>query len=314
MKTHQFALISLAMLLVLAACAAPASAPVPTAAPSLTPIPPTTVPEPTVDPAAAVVLEMVERVNVEDYAGAAELMADDMMAYLVGMPPTGMEIYRGRQAFQTFLEECCTGQHFVWEVAPLQTQDGVVYTDSKTWMDFTRELGVAPNIWHEAFEVKDGKITLYVSTITEDALVHFKPALLAAIPDLAAALQPPAASDETAAELNVIIADNTCTADGPTTLQAGAIAVNVNVQDGRFERYAVTLFTLEEGKDMVDLMASTYNPGPPSWSNLLFLEELSPGDSQSYMLDADASLLYLICWAGPPDTPIGNAGPFVVQQ
>ncbi len=299
----------------LVACGGTASAPEPTAVPSTEPpAEPTPEPAPTVDPAAAVVLEMVARANAEDYAGAAELVADDMMAYFIGMPPTGMEIYWGKAQFQTFLEECCTGQHFVWEVVPQRVEDGVVYAESKTWMDFTRELGVAPNSWHEVFVVKDGKITLYTSTITEEALATSKPILYEAIPELAAAAQPPAATDETpVSEITLTIANGTCAYDGPRMLQAGELTVNANVEDQAWEKYAVSFFTLDEGKDLIDLMASTTNPGPPPWSNMVFLKELAPGASETFdSFYVDEGSLYMVCWAGSPDTAVGNAGPFTV--
>lgn len=277
---------------------------------------PAAVPEPTVDPAAAVVLTMIDRVNAEDYVGAAELVSEDLMAYFVGMPPTGMEIYWGKAQFQTFLEECCTGQNFVWEVAPQRVEDGVVYAESKTWMDFTRQLGVAPNNWHEIFVVEDGKIALYASILTEESLANFKPVLLEAIPELAQAMQPPTTIDEApATEVTVTIANGTCTYTGPMTLQAGEVTVNAIVEDENWEKYAVSFFTLDEGKDLVDLMASTYRPGPPSWSHMVFLKEMEPNESQSYTgLLVEEGALYVVCWAGSPDIAIGNAGPFVVVK
>jgi hypothetical protein len=251
------------------------------------------------------------QVNAEDYAGAAELVADDMMAYFIGMPPTGMEIYWGKAQFQTFLEECCTGQHFEWEVVPTQVVHSMVYAKSKTWMDFTRELGVAPNDWHEIFAVEDGKITLYVSMITEEALARFKPAIFEAIPELATAVQSPAASDETPiSELTITLANGTCAYDGPMTLQAGPLPVHVVVEDQDWEKYFVSFFTLDQGKDQIDLMASTHSPGPPSlWSRHLFLKELEPGDSKTYNgFAVQEGLLYMVCWAGSPNIAIGNAG------
>jgi hypothetical protein len=234
------------------------------------------------DPA-AVVLEMVARANAEDYAGAAELVADDMMAYFIGLPPTGMEIYWGKAQFQTFLEECCTGQHFEWEVVPTQVVHSMVYAESKTWMDFTRELGVAPNDWHEIFAVEDGKITLYVSMITEEALARFKPVIFEAIPELATAVQPPAASDETpVSELTITIANGTCAYDGPLTLQAGALTVHVVVEDQDWKKYFVSFFTLDEDKDLIDLMASTLQHWPPPGQDMVFLKELAPGESKTY--------------------------------
>ena len=271
------------------------------------------VPEATADPAAVVVMNMLERVNAEDYAGAADYFADDAMIYLAGMPPTGMEIYRGKEQYRTFLEECCTGANFVYEVIPERVEGNVVFASGKTWMDFTRELGVAPNSWHEIFVVEDGKIALYDSTITEEALAIFKPALRKAIPELFEAALPE--GETPVDEITIAIANGTCGYDGPLTLQAGELTVNVDVQDQNWDKYAMSFFTLDEGKDMFDLMASTARPGPPPWSNMVFLEELSPGESQTYKSRiAEAGLLYMVCWAGSPDIAIGNAGPFVVKK
>ena len=204
----------------------------------------------------------------------------------------------------------------MWEVTPERVEEGVVFAEAQTWMDFTRELGVAPNSFHEVFIVKNGKINLYYSTMTEAALANFKPILFEAIPDLAAFVQPPADSNKTPVhEITVNITNDTCAYDGPMSLKAGELIVKVDVQDERFEKYAVTFFTLDEGKDLIDLMASTRNPGPPSWSDMVFYKELQPGESQTYEdFYVEDGMLYLVCWAGPPEMPIGNAGPFVVKE
>jgi len=263
------------------------------------------------DPAAAVVLDMIARANAEDYAGAAELVTDDVMAYFIGLPPTGMEIYWGKDQFQSFLEECCTGQHFEWEATPVKVEDGVVYAEAKTWMDFTRQLGVAPNTWYEVYEVQDGKISLYTSTITEEALVKFRPALAEVMPE-AFAVTP--ATDETpVSELTVTVANNTCTYDGPMNVKAGDLKVTVDAQDQNWEKYAVSFFKLDPDKDMLDLMASTHGSGS-SWADMPFFRALTPGYRITYTgLNVEDGLLYMICWAGTPDTPIGNAGPFYVM-
>ena len=305
-----FALILLVLVLGIYGCSNPSTQQPPT----LTPQPPA--PEVATDPLFTTVTEMVARVNAGDFAGASELFTDDALIYLVGMPPTGMEIYWGKDQFHQFMEECCTGQNFIWEVVPERVEDGAVYVEANTWMDFTRELGVAPNSFHEVCVVQDGKISLYSSTMTEQALANFKPILFEAIPELAGAVLPPADSNEAPVnEITVTIENNTCAYDGPMNLQAGELIVKVDVQDQRFDSYALTFFTLDEGKDMIDLMASTYNPGPPAWSDTVFLKELKPGESQTfegfYVKDG---LLYMVCWASPPDMPIGNAGPFVVKQ
>ena len=293
----------------------PAPTAVPTSEPELAPTEmPTAVPEPIVDPATAVVLNMVERVNAEDYAGAAEFVAEDMMAYFIGLPPTGMEIYRGKAQFQTFLEECCTGANFVWEVTPnSRVEDGVVTAMSKTWMDFTRELGVAPNNWYEIFVVEDGKITQYVSWITQESLAKFKPVLREVAPELFEFSLP---TDETPVnEVTITFADGTCAYNGPMTLEAGNVVVNIDVQDQDKEKYAVAFFTLDAEKDLVDFMAAGHGYSVPSWSvTKSFSGELNPGVSTTYSLPVDEGLYYMVCMSKPPDIFIGNAGPFVVVK
>jgi hypothetical protein len=96
------------------------------------------------------------------------------------------------------------------------------------------------------------------------------------------------------------------------TLQAGELDVMAEVKDQDREKYAVSFFTLAEGKDMLDLMASTTRSGPPSWAEIVFLKELDPNETFARSFTAKEGLLYLVCWSKPPDLAIGNAGPFTV--
>jgi hypothetical protein len=322
MKTWSFTTLIILLLLVLslAGCAAPATtttAPEPTAV-----IEPTAVPIPTeppveevttdLEPEAAVVQAMVERANAGDFAGAAELVSEDFKAYFLGMPPTGFEFYEGQATWQKFLEDCCTGQNFEWEVIPYVTPQGNVMSESKTWMDFTRELGVAPNDWHEFFMIEDGKISAYWSVITEDALAEFKPALCAALPEACPELVMTDTGDPVS-EVTVTIENGTCAYDGPMVLQVGEVSVTSEVKDDTGEKYAVSFFTLEPDHDFVDLMASTYNAGPPSWSDMVFFDEVFPGETATKSFPAKEGYLYMVCWANPPGLPIGQAGPFEVR-
>ncbi len=77
--------------------------------------------------------------------------------------------------------------------------------------------------------------------------------------------------------------------------------------------YAVTFLTLDSGKDFMDLMTSTMGD-PPTWSNLLTYNEVGPGQSETYAITVLEGPLYGICWSRPPDLPIGNIGPFEVQN
>jgi len=286
----------------------------PTSLPPTSP-PPTQVsadPANTIDtPNAALVQDMVARLNAGDVEGSLSYFAEDAVSYFIGMPPTGMEFYRGREALRP-MWEYCVGDNFEWEVEITSSNGDFVTAKTKTWMDFTRDLGVAPNEFIDVFKIEDGKIAVYGSTITEDALAEFKPALAEVMPP-----EPPPdnSSEIPGSELSFTFADGTCSYNGPAVLQAGDIKVNWEVKDQDREDYALTFFTLDEGKDMVDLMASTANSSPPAWSDMVFIETLGPGESQT-----DSSLIlkegkmYVVCWSKPPDLPIGNFGPIEVRR
>jgi ketosteroid isomerase-like protein len=286
----------------LTGCASPASTPSPTA--TSAPV----VVNPAENPNAKIVLQMVRDLLAGDIDGSLAYFAEDARSYFIGMPPTGMEFYQGREALRP-MWEFCVSDNFDWEATITKVEGDLVYVNARTWLDFTRQLGVAPNEFVDVYEVKDGKIIIYGSIMTEEALEEFKPALEEVMPSE----PPPApASDIPLTEINVTIADGTCSADWPSYVQAGEVTVNMEVRDQDQEKYAVLFFTLEEGKGLVDLMASSLRPMPPSWSKNVFFEELLPGESQSKKFTAKVGNLYLMCWSKPPDLPIGNAGPFVV--
>jgi ketosteroid isomerase-like protein len=297
------AVILLILVLGVTGCAAPVTQPPPTQ----TPVPEVKAGD---SPLAKTVLKMVERLNAGDLEGSLEYFADDSVTYFVGMPPTGMEIYRGKEGIRPVWEECI-GSHFKMEVEIISVSGDVVNARSKTWHDFTRQLGVAPNEFVETYVVKDGKIALYSSTITEEALAKFRPALAAVMPPEPTA---PPSTDTPVSEINVVISKDTCSYDGTLVLKAGEIKVNVDAKGEDKKAYGLTFFKLDSGKDLVDLMATTPLPSPPSWSNMLTLWEVGPGTSGTYNFTAVEGPLYLVCWSKPPDLAIGNVGPFEVRR
>jgi ketosteroid isomerase-like protein len=262
---------------------------------------------PTVNPKAALVLDMAARINAGDAEGSLAYFAEDAMIYFIGMPPTGIEIYRGVEQLRPIWEDC-VNNHFKWEVEIVSTVGDVVTARTKTWHDFTIQLGVAPNEFIDVFLVQDGKITTYGSTITEGALAKFRPALAAVMPP---APTPTPSSESPVSEVTVTYADDTCTYSGPLLLKAGEIKVNWEVKDQNREGYALTFFTLDEGKDMVDLMAATVS-SQPSWSSNIFYKQLGPGESQTYTFSVKPGMVYMVCWSKPPELAIGNVGPFEV--
>ena len=304
MKTRVCLVAVMGMLcvMILASCATPATPPPPTQAPPM----PTTA-NPADDPKAKIVLDMVAKLNAGDVDGSLAYFAEDALSYFMGLPPTGIEYYRGGEGLRP-MWEYCVSDNFEWKVEITYVEGNIVYAKAQTWLDFTRQLGVAPNDFIDIYEIQDGKIVTYGSMITEEALDEFKPAINAAMPP-----EPtPIPAGDPVSEVTVTIAEGTCSTDNPVALKAGELKVNVNVADQDQEKYAVGLFTLDEGKDMLDLMASTALDSPPVWTHTRMLKELDPGEQASYATTVEEGPVYLVCFSQPPAVAIGNDGPIVV--
>jgi hypothetical protein len=225
----------------------------------------------------------------------------------MGFPPTGIEIYQGKEQLRNLWQDSAAS-HFKWEARITQASGNLVNVLTKTWHDFTRQLGVAPLEYIDVYEFKDGKIITYGSWLTEESLARLKPALAKVAPPEPTAAP---ASALPVSQFTVTISGGTCTTGGPLVLKSGEVMVTLNVKDTDNALYALTLFNLDEGKDMLDLMTATVGL-PPSWGDMLLYQELGPGASQTYTFGLKNGPVYLICWSQPPDLPIGNAGPIPV--
>jgi hypothetical protein len=253
------------------------------------------------------VLEMVARLNDGDVDGSLAYFSDDAMAYLMGFPPTGIEVYNGKEQIRSLWEDS-VNNHFQWEIEIDTIYKDQIFVKAKTWHDFTRQLGVAPLEYSDVYQVKDGKIVTYGSWLTQDSLARFRPAFYEVVPPEPTTTP---SADPPVSEFTVIISGDTCTADNTSTLKIGEITVTLDVKDQDKDLYALTLFNLESGKDYLDLMVSTEG-SPPNWLEILLYEELAPGMSETYTFTLEKGPVYLVCWSKPPDLPIGNAGPFPV--
>lgn len=313
------------LLLVMAGCAAPASqlpamevaatqppaaqasSTQPPATPALPAQPLASQTTPKAKPDSDIVQEMVDRLNAGDVEGSLAYFSAGAMGYLIGFPPAGIEVYTGKEQLRLLWQDSVSN-HFKWDIEVISDSGGIVNVRAKTWHDFTRQLGVAPLEYADVYEVSDGEIITYGSWLTGESLDRFRPAFAEVMPPEPTATP---SSDPPVSEITVTIAGGTCTTDSPPALQAGEVRVNLRVKDKDNSLYALTLFTLDPGKDILDLMVSTAGL-PPSWGEMLLLEELRPGQSETYTFALEQGPVYLICWSQPPDLPIGNAGPITV--
>jgi len=304
-----FTLILLVLVLGIIGCTSQSNQPPPTPLSPTQPSPTQTpLPETATNPNSAIVLSMVERMNAGDVDGSLAYFADDAITYIVGLPPTGMEVYSGKEQIRALWQDS-VDNHFQWETKVTFNEDNIVYVQAKTWHDFTRQLGVAPIEYWDVYEVQDGKITTYGTTITADALARLKPAFAAVMPP-----EEPAApsTEQSVSEMTVTITGGTCKIDNQAPLQTGEITVTLNIKDQNKVAYALTMFNLNQDKDILDLMASTPRM-PPTWANILLMKELEPGKSATYTFTVEKGPVYMVCWSKYPELPIGNAGPIEVK-
>jgi len=254
------------------------------------------------------VQKMIEAMNAGDIEKSLTYFSDDAVVYIIGLPPTGMEVYAGKEAIRGLWQDSLDN-HFQWETEITSEDGDILFVRAKTWHDFTRMLEVAPLEYTDVYEVVDGKIITYGTTITADALAKFMPAFVEVVP----LEEPVPLEEQPVSEMAVTIAGGACTIDNPAPLQAGEIIVTLNIKDQNKELYALSFFNLKDDKDILDLMASTSGM-PPTWADVLFLEELEPGKSETYTFTAKKGPVYMVCWSKPPDLPIGNAGPIEVKE
>lgn len=311
--TNYRMLLVLSVALALAGCAAPPAAP---ALPDDTPAAPTDTLVPTATPVplapAEVVTSMAERFSAGDLEGGMAYWADDAIWYIFGLPPNGSELLKGKEAIRRELGNEIAA-HLTWEVEPTSVVGNVVTSHDTTWLDFTRQIGVAPVSATGQYLVEDGKIVTYAWTIDPESLVKLKAALVEMPAEPEAAPEAAAPVPAPVSELTVTIADGTCRIAEPVVVQAGEVQLTVDVHDENREGYAVVFLTLDEGKDFMDLMAASTGY-PPAWAYALHYEEVDPASSKTYTIRASAGRpLYGICFSKPPDHPIGNIGPLAVS-
>ena len=119
MKTQLIVLITVLIAsMCLAGCAEPTTQPPPTQLPP-TQAPPTQPPVGQETPQhklnAEIVQKMVDNLNAGDVEGSLAYFADDARIYLYGFPPTGFELYQGKDQIRAFWQDM-VDNHFQWEV------------------------------------------------------------------------------------------------------------------------------------------------------------------------------------------------------
>ncbi len=123
-----------------------------------------------------VVLLSIKALNAGDLDAALANFADDVEYTLIGVSAGGPGTLKGQEQLRTWFEER-TAEHLRVEVEMLKMEGDVVTTETRTWCDSTRQLGVAPSVATERYLVREGKIQRAIRTIHPESAAKLQAAL-----------------------------------------------------------------------------------------------------------------------------------------
>jgi len=127
------------------------------------------------DPA-EVVTAMADALNAGDVEATMVLFTDDAIIkvwYGDARPPSS---HVGREQVRAFMEKIVAG-NFKIQVEILQVLGDIAVTRTKTWMDASIQLGIAPLDYIEIYTIQDGKIKGFIDIATDETVAKLKAAM-----------------------------------------------------------------------------------------------------------------------------------------
>ena len=123
-----------------------------------------------------VLTAMEDALNAGDVEATMALFTDDAIIKVLfgdAKPPSS---HIGREQVRAFMEKLAA-MNFKIQVEILQVFGDIVVTRTKTWMDPTIKLGIAPLDYIEIYSIQDGKIKGFVDISTDETVAKIKAAL-----------------------------------------------------------------------------------------------------------------------------------------
>jgi len=127
------------------------------------------------DPA-EVVTAFADALNAGDVEATMALFTDDAItkSYFGDARPPGSKI--GKEQVRLSMEKL-VANNFKIQIEILLVLGDIVVTRSKTWMDETIQLGIAPLEYIEIYPIQDGKLKGFISIATDETVAKIKDAL-----------------------------------------------------------------------------------------------------------------------------------------
>jgi hypothetical protein len=128
-----------------------------------------------ISPSVPVVGEVIP-LNAGDVERALAYWADDASVKLVGLPTGDQDSYNGKEQVRGWFKKLLA-QHIQMQVKVIRVQRNIVTTRTQTWIDMTRQLGIAPLTATDVYIISEGKIASLISTISIKSRLKFQSAL-----------------------------------------------------------------------------------------------------------------------------------------
>jgi len=228
-----------------------------------------------------VVLAQVEPLNHGDIKAALALYSDDVELQLAptsDLLPGSPDHYRGKDELKAYFESL-VASHIQLQIDVQQVEGNKVTTRTYTWMDLTRDLGIAPLEATEVYTIQDGKIQSWTWTLNQESLSKLK--------DLGPVLA-------------MTFQKDSCIYNGPKSVETpSAIIVWNDVSEVMRTGYAVLLEMFDEGKTLEDRLENG-GPPPPEWTTIIGVG-ISPSPSYQFFAPLlNNGPVYLVCLVTEP--------------
>jgi len=123
-----------------------------------------------------VLTAMADALNAGDVEATMALFTDDAIIKILygdARPPSS---HIGREQVRVFMEKLAAG-NFKIQFEILQVLGDIAVTRTKTWIDSSIKLGIAPLDYIEIYPIQDGKVKGFVDIATDETVESLKAAL-----------------------------------------------------------------------------------------------------------------------------------------
>ena len=123
-----------------------------------------------------VLTAMWDALNAGDVEATMPFFTDDAIIKILYGDARPLNSHIGREQVRVFMEKLAAG-NFKIQFEILQVLGDIAVTRTKTWMDATIKLGIAPLDYIDIYPIQDGKIKGFITILTDESVAKLKAAM-----------------------------------------------------------------------------------------------------------------------------------------